>query len=85
MCDNIPTTTQIVQQYSKNKYFKTACPLNRLYKNISSPKYTNQQKLQLTTAINILCLPEQFTPFPLYPVLQAQVNDPSVLVHVALL
>ena len=30
-------------------------------------------------------LPVHVTPLPLNPVLQAQVNDPSVLVHVALL
>ena len=30
-------------------------------------------------------LPEQEVPFPVYPVLQAHVNDPAVFVQVALL
>jgi hypothetical protein len=29
-------------------------------------------------------LPEQFNPFPSKPCLQEQINDPSVLLHVAL-
>ena len=32
---------------------------------------------------NNKCIPVQVTPLPKYPVLQAQVNDPGVLVHVA--
>ena len=37
------------------------------------------------TKIQIFYLPVQVNPLPVYPVLQAQVKDPSVLVHVALL
>ena len=32
-----------------------------------------------------LFLPEQLVPFPVYPLLQAHVNDPAVFVQVALL
>ena len=48
-----------------------------------SKKYDNNKK-ELTTAL-FLYQPVHVTPFPLYPVLQAQVNDPSVLEHAALL
>ena len=80
--------TEISNYFSNEKIFTTES--YRHSKNTGPHKtWQNIWWIQLhqlnLTKIQILYLPVQVTPLPVYPVLQAQVNDPSVLVHVALL